>query len=488
MTIDPPLKAPFGDAEAFARELAGQLAALSTPLPGENASFAVATGGNLALPAPTGGLDLNGPRSVLENAARFVSPRLPAEARFRSAKALLLRALRIVTRDQTAFNSGLVEAVRQALQALGELELGVNRTANVLRAEHAGLTEGAERRSEERLGAESLILRNEMTEALRGLASAREQDNQNRLALGREVVSSQQRLDEMERDRDTRAERLAREKEQAEEIRKRQEQEAGELRSQLRQMRLEWTVLRNELKKLPTHKPEGTLAAVASPGIPSAGDPLRAGLYVDFEETFRGSEEEIRIRQEADAVLFRNLPGPVADLGCGRGEFVRILGNAGIDAMGCDANPMMVERAKEQGLLVEQADLFAWLEARSPDSLGGITAYQVIEHLPPAALFELMELAVSRLAPGGRLLLETINPESVYAMRWFWMDLTHVRPVPAPSMAQLMRGSGFRDVTIHYRSPVPAAQSVALRDVSPALAPVLDLLFAPQDYAITGLK
>ena len=171
-----------------------------------------------------------------------------------------------------------------------------------------------------------------------------------------------------------------------------------------------------------------------------ADDPLRAGLYVDFEEHFRGSEEDIRARQASDAARFRGAPGPVADLGCGRGEFLEALAAEGVAAIGCDANPVMAARAKEKKLAVDQADLFTWLAGRADGSLGGVTAFQVVEHLPPASLFDLVELAIRKLAPSGRVLFETINPESVYAMRWFWMDLTHVRPVPAPSLAQLLDG------------------------------------------------
>ena len=183
-------------------------------------------------------------------------------------------------------------------------------------------------------------------------------------------------------------------------------------------------------------------------GALRADDPLRAGLYVDFEEHFRGSEAEIRARQTKDAALFRGAPGPVADLGCGRGEFLEALAAVGVTGIGCDANPVMAARAKEKGLAVDAADLFAWLggAARTARS-AGVTAFQVVEHLAPSSLFDLVELAARKLAPGGRVLFETVNPESVYAMRWFWMDLTHVRPVPAPSLAHLLTASGFRDVS-----------------------------------------
>jgi O-antigen chain-terminating methyltransferase len=254
-------------------------------------------------------------------------------------------------------------------------------------------------------------------------------------------------------------------------------------------LRLEWSSLRSNLQNLSEARPSPVARGQAADSAVRADDPLRAGLYVDFEEHFRGTEEDIRGRQASDAARFRGAPGPVADLGCGRGEFLEALAAEGVVAIGCDANPVMAARAREKKLAVDQDDLFTWLAARADSSLGGVTAFQVVEHLPPASLFDLVELAIRKLAPSGRVLFETINPESVYAMRWFWMDLTHVRPVPAPSLAQLLKASGFRDVTVDFRSPVPESEGLprGLAD-DPRFAPLSRLLFAAQDYAVTGVK
>ena len=74
---------------------------------------------------------------MLENGARHVAPLLPADAPARRLKALLLRALRIVTRDQTTFNSALLEALRIAFR---EIEQAVDVSRRSVRAlqERAG--------------------------------------------------------------------------------------------------------------------------------------------------------------------------------------------------------------------------------------------------------------------------------------------------------------------------------------------------------------
>ena len=462
------------------------VAALAAELVEQIASLAAFSGSGLApASAPTAGPDRTpggpsyaGPRTMLENAGRFVAPVLPAGASLRPLKAALLRVLRIVTRDQTTFNSALLEALRGALL---ETEAGVRALATASR-ESAQRAEDFAREATARLDG--------AVADLSGLSARLARESVARETAGQDLLASQRRLDALEKDRDQRTEALARRQEREEAEKIVLAEKIGSAAEGLRALRLEWSSLRGSLRDLSGAPPRISGAAEAArPAAVRADDPLRAGLYVDFEEHFRGSEKEIRARQAGDAARFRGAPGPVADLGCGRGEFLEALAAEGIAAIGCDANPVMAARAKEKKLAVDQADLFTWLAGRADSSLGGLTAFQVLEHLPPASLFDLVELAIRKLAPSGRVLFETINPESVYAMRWFWMDLTHVRPVPAPSLAQLLTASGFRDVAVDFRSPVPESESLppGLAD-DPRFAPLARLLFAPQDYAVTGVK
>jgi SAM-dependent methyltransferase len=463
------------DVAALARDLVRQIGAISSSLSSglESRSRAEPSG-----PGAGVGPAYEWPRALLENAGRFVSPVLPAEAALRPLKAALLRLLRVVTRDQTTFNSAVLEALRGAL-----LE-----TETALRdvSASAGAARDAARRSEEaadRVGAEAAVRLSDAVAALEA-RQARDRD-----AVERDLHAGLSRVDGLEKDRDVRFEALAREREKTREetgeiLRKVKEASEG-----LRMVRLEWSSLRSNLQNVAGGAARPDSLGSDAKGALRADDPLRAGLYVDFEEHFRGSEAEIRARQTKDALLFKGAPGPVADLGCGRGEFLEAIAEAGEQGIGCDANPVMAARAKEKGLAVDAADLFTWLAARKDGSLGGVTAFQVVEHLAPSSLFDLVELSARKLAPGGRVLFETVNPESVYAMRWFWMDLTHVRPVPAPSLAQLLTANGFRDVSVDFRSPVPESERLpaeAAKD--PRLAPVARLLFAPQDYAVTGVK
>ena len=478
------------DIAALAAELAEQIASLAA----FSGSGLAPTNAPAARSGPSPGVpSYAGPRTMLENAGRFVAPVLPAGAPLRPLKAALLRVLRIVTRDQTTFNSALLESLRGALL---ETEAGLRDLAAASR-EGAQRAEDFAKEATARLDAavtdlSGLSARLDGAVAdLSGLSARLARESKARESAGRDLLASQRRLDALEKDRDQRFEALARrqEREEAEKLALADRIESAT--EGLRALRLEWSSLRSSLRDLSGAPPSvsGEGADGARSAALRADDPLRAGLYVDFEERFRGSEKDIRGRQASDAARFRGAPGPVADLGCGRGEFLEALAAEGVAAIGCDANPVMAARAKEKKLAVDQADLFAWLAGRADGSLGGVTAFQVVEHLPPASLFDLVELAIRKLAPSGRVLFETINPESVYAMRWFWMDLTHVRPVPAPSLAQLLSASGFRDVAVDFRSPVPESEGLprGLAD-DPRFAPLERLLFAPQDYAVTGVK
>jgi 2-polyprenyl-3-methyl-5-hydroxy-6-metoxy-1,4-benzoquinol methylase len=494
MDTKPARVAAAPDVAALALQLVGQISAMTTMPPSAVLPFEEDSGTEPAAPAwaapLAAGADFTGAREMLENASRFVAPVLPADARLRGMKALLLRILRIVTRDQSVFNSALLESTRGALAATeqGLKEVGAAiaaaRGAQEIASQRASDLEAALERG---LAALAESLRTELGRE----TEAREREEEARSALGKEVAASETRLDTLEKDRDARFEALARRHEKEGNREEKMEAGVAAAANDVRQLKLEWTSLRSNLQGLTSAAaPVAREAAAGSPaGVPRPDDPLRAGLYASFEEEFRGSEKEIRERQSSDVALFAKALGPVADLGCGRGEFLEALAAAGLEAIGCDANPVMVARAKEKGLAVDQADLFGWLAGRPDGSLGGITAYQVVEHLPPVSLFDLVELAVRKLAPGGRLLFETINPESVYAMKWFWMDLTHVRPVPAPALAQLMKASGLRDVTVDFRSPVPGPEALSpAAAADPAFAPIARLLFAPQDYAVSGVK
>jgi len=169
-------------------------------------------------------------------------------------------------------------------------------------------------------------------------------------------------------------------------------------------------------------------------------DPEEA--YVAFEALFRGSRAEIQDKQRPYLPLLADA-APVLDLGCGRGEFLELLREAGIEGHGVDLDAEMVKLATAQGLDARVGDLFDEL-ARTPDgSLGAVVCFQVVEHLEPHDVQRLLTETHRVLADAGVAVFETVNPHSVRAFRFFWLDVTHRIPLFPESLLSLARGSGF---------------------------------------------
>jgi SAM-dependent methyltransferase len=225
--------------------------------------------------------------------------------------------------------------------------------------------------------------------------------------------------------------------------------------------------------------------------------------YLELERRYRGTEEEIRERIAAYLPYLKDLPGPVLDLGCGRGEALALLRDHGIAGRGVDSSERMVQLCRDRGLDAEVGDLFAVLAGVAEGSLGGVISFHVIEHLPGPALDRLVRLAGRALKPGGVLILETPNPLSVVvAARNFWLDPTHVRPVHPESLKLMYELAGFDPVERLDLRPFPESQrlpEIDLATLPPEQRPLADLvnrlrdrldevLFGYQDFGMVGRK
>lgn len=186
-----------------------------------------------------------------------------------------------------------------------------------------------------------------------------------------------------------------------------------------------------------------------------------------FEDRFRGSEDEIRARL-ADYVPYFAGTSNVLDVGCGRGEFLDLLKEAGVSARGLDLNPEMVEVCKARGLDATAGDAVSYLTGLPDESLGGLLAIQVVEHLEPGYLQKFLQTAFYKLRPGGLMVLETINPACWVAFfESYLRDLTHVRPIHPETLQYLLHASGFSSANIVFRAPI--AEAARLQKVAPGI-------------------
>jgi len=264
--------------------------------------------------------------------------------------------------------------------------------------------------------------------------------------------------------------------------------------------------LKRELEHLIERQP--TAAPVAAAGTPSAASeaPAAAGSfagagiesfkYVGFEDQFRGSATAIRERLQDYLTVFAGQQD-VLDIGCGRGEFLDLLRQQGISARGLDINHEMVEVCRQRGLDATEGDALSYLRALPDESLGGIFAAQVVEHLEPDYLVAFLQRAGEVLRPGGVLALETVNVACWFAFfQSYVRDITHVRPLHPETLAYFVRASGFPQVEVQYRSPYPDAHKLqhvpggdALHYAVNANVDKLNsLLFTHLDYAVVARK
>ena len=114
---------------------------------------------------------------------------------------------------------------------------------------------------------------------------------------------------------------------------------------------------------------------------------LDATGYRGFEDIFRGDEQDLRQAQERYVTMFAESDW-VLDLGCGRGELLDGLRDAGIRGKGVDLDPTMVERCREKGHDVELADAATALRGYEDGTIPAVFAAQVVEHLSAEQLTE----------------------------------------------------------------------------------------------------
>ena len=254
----------------------------------------------------------------------------------------------------------------------------------------------------------------------------------------------------------------------------------------LEKIRLEYErLIYTELKtirqraEISAHAP----AAAAAVDVP-ARTPALPFDYGRFAERFRGTEEYVKAGQQIYLPVFKGLQN-VLDIGCGRGEFLEMMRAAGVAAKGIDLSEESIAMCRHKGLEAEVADLFPYLENLPEASLDGVFCSQVVEHLPPEKLPQMIRLAASRLRRGGAIAIETPNPEclAIFATH-FYLDPTHQRPVPHPLLVFYLEEYGVGNLEVRKLSPAV--------ETMPSLASLpedfREAFFGGLDYAVLGNK
>jgi SAM-dependent methyltransferase len=157
--------------------------------------------------------------------------------------------------------------------------------------------------------------------------------------------------------------------------------------------------------------------------------------------------------------------GLACDLGCGPGHVARYLHERGVDVLGIDLSPGMVQQARKlnPSITFEQADMRA-LPA-SDGAWAGVAAFYSLIHIPPAELAGVLGEIRRVLKPGGRLLAAFhIGDETVHLDEWWGqkvsVDFHFFRP---DEFACQLRNAGFEVEEVIEREPYPDVEHPSRR-------------------------
>jgi SAM-dependent methyltransferase len=240
--------------------------------------------------------------------------------------------------------------------------------------------------------------------------------------------------------------------------------------------------------------PQGGDADQGRATVPGTAPQSTLFDYAGFERRFRGDPEVVVAEMAARYLDLLVANPPVVDIGCGRAELLELLTSRGVEAVGVDTDPSLVAEARDRGLDARLVDGNAFLRDSRPGSIGAIIATHLVEHLELDDLVEFLDLAASRLRPGGVLIAETPNPAALIVLgNSYILDPTHVRPLHPSLLSFLCEGAGFRDVRLRFYAPASDYHLQPVRDpaapawiaqVNEAFAKLNSVLFGHQDYAV----
>jgi O-antigen chain-terminating methyltransferase len=215
---------------------------------------------------------------------------------------------------------------------------------------------------------------------------------------------------------------------------------------------------------------------------------MNNSFYRGFEDLHRGSRHEIIRRLQVYLpfvipVAQTNPSAECLDLGCGRGEWLQLMAEYGINAKGVDIDEAMLNAAKSQGLNVTLKDALDALKNQADNSITFVTAFHLVEHLLFSQVQELVQQAHRVLVPGGVLILETPNPDNlVVASCNFYLDPSHIKPIPSLLLSFTVNYAGFartKLIGLQESSSLRFKANLQLEDVLAGASP---------DYAVLSQK
>ena len=188
------------------------------------------------------------------------------------------------------------------------------------------------------------------------------------------------------------------------------------------------------------------------------------------EEYARRIADELRHKPLDRALLDRFAAatrerGPVCDMGCGPGHVARYLKEQGVNVVGYDLSPKMVEAARRlnPGITFHQADLTAL--AHADESWAGLVTFYSLIHIPRPEIVETLRGFRRVLQPDGMLLLAFhIGDETLHLDDWWEqkvnVDFFFFQP---QEIGRELAVAGFEIEEIIERDPYPEVEHQSRR-------------------------
>jgi len=176
--------------------------------------------------------------------------------------------------------------------------------------------------------------------------------------------------------------------------------------------------------------------------------------YSKFAEKFSADSQTVKNIYSQYIQYFTGCES-VLDIGCGKGYFLELLKDNGINGVGIDSDPELINICSLKGFRAETNDAINYLKNVDDNSVSGIFMGHVIEHLPVNLKIEFLQLCLTKLKNKGILILETPNVSSVYVMHnLYYLDPTHEKPLLPEALKHLTAVTGFSIVNSYLSGPI----------------------------------
>ena len=194
---------------------------------------------------------------------------------------------------------------------------------------------------------------------------------------------------------------------------------------------------------------------------------MDSDFYIDFENNFRGSREQIidvlsNYDGLIDYILTIDNDPSLLDIGSGRGEWIQKCNAKGFNSIGLELDAKMVNDCRKLNLNIQEGDALSLLDEFGEDTFSIVSAFHVIEHISHENLKKLIIHAKRILKPEGLLILETPSIDNLMvSSKSFHIDPTHINPIHPDLLSFMIKRIGFTELKYYFINSGPLRNSQA---------------------------